>query len=98
MLSNSQIRFVKALQQRKFREEHALFVVEGLKMVSELVASDWQIHSLYYTDQFDDTLVPSKVEVTHRVSNKDMSRISGLKNPNQVLAVVKQRVRQKAIH
>lgn len=90
MLTNNQIRFVKTLQQRKFREEHALFVVEGVKMVSELFASNWQVHSLYYNDEFDVTTVPSTVREGFRVSNKDLSRISGLKTPNQVVAVVHQ--------
>jgi TrmH family RNA methyltransferase len=91
MLTNSQIRFVKSLQQRKFREEHAVFVVEGVKILKELLTSDWQIDTLYFTDDFDDTLVTANVAERYRVSGKDLSRISGLKNPNQVLAVVKQR-------
>ena len=34
-LSNNEIKRVKSLQQKKFRDEYGLFVVEGEKMVEE---------------------------------------------------------------
>jgi TrmH family RNA methyltransferase len=38
-ISNNEIKRVKSLQQKKFRDETGLFVVEGEKMVEEACAS-----------------------------------------------------------
>jgi len=37
MLTNSKQKLIQSLQMKKFRNEHNLFVVEGLKIVSELI-------------------------------------------------------------
>jgi len=52
MLTRNTIKFVKSLQQKKFRREHALFVVEGGKSVQEVLASDWPVHSVYATEAY----------------------------------------------
>jgi len=44
------IKLVRSLQQKKFRNEHGLFLVEGHKMVEEALTSSFRIHSLYSTD------------------------------------------------
>lgn len=91
MISKSQIQFVKSLQLKKFREMHQAFVVEGPKMVDELLGSkipmmmvfagqDWQKEA--NTRQLKD------IEII-TVGESDLARISSLKTPNQVLAVAK---------
>ncbi len=37
-VSNNEIKFVKSLSHKKFRDENELFVVEGEKMVAEALA------------------------------------------------------------
>ena len=37
MLTNSQIKHIVSLKQKKFRTEHQQFVVEGVKVVKELL-------------------------------------------------------------
>jgi tRNA G18 (ribose-2'-O)-methylase SpoU len=41
----------KLLRQRKFRELHSEFVVEGVQAVAEAVAHGWEIHQVYYHDE-----------------------------------------------
>lgn len=92
MLTNNQIRFIKSLQQRKHREESGLFVVEGVKMVEELVSSDWTIENVYGTEQFSESHPNiAKISEYELISSKELGRISGLKSSNQVLAVAKKR-------
>ena len=43
MISNAEIKRVKALQSKKFRDESGLFVVEGEKMVAEALESGLQV-------------------------------------------------------
>lgn len=52
MLSKNQIRQVRALHRKKSRREQQQFLVEGEKVVAELLASNWSLHALYATSEF----------------------------------------------
>ena len=72
MISNNDIKRIKALQQRKFRDESGMFIVEGEKMVEELLQSGWKVDGIYRRDEIGDDV---------------MKRISALANPSPILAV-----------
>ena len=76
-ISKNEIRQVRALSQKKFRDETGLFVVEGEKMVSEALASGFEVVSVYRRDE---------------IGVEAMERLSMLSSPSPVLAVVKQPV------
>ncbi|MFK2820473.1 RNA methyltransferase [Flavobacteriaceae sp. LMIT009] len=85
MLSKNQIKLISSLKQKKYRQQHGLFVVEGIKTVNELLHSNLQLHQLYTTTlQFDvlDDLVT-------QITEAELKKISFLKAPNMVLAVFK---------
>ena len=93
-LSKNEITFIKSLQQKKFRESENLFVVEGVKLFNELVASGtYEIDEILIVEDAEllDELEPEQALMLKIISKKDLERISGLKQPNQVLAVVKQK-------
>ncbi len=73
-ISNNEIKKVKALQQKKFRDEMGLFIVEGEKMVEEAVRSGFKVEKIYRIED---------------IGAEAMSRISALSSPSPVLAVVK---------
>ena len=73
-ISNNEIKRVKSLQQKKFRDEYDLFVVEGEKMVEEAEASGLTIEAKYLRDE---------------IGHDAMGRISSLSSPSPVLAVVR---------
>ena len=73
-ISNNQIKFVKSLHQKKSRDEHGLFLVEGEKMVDEAVSSPFKVEAVYRREDIGD---------------EAMGRISALANPSPVLAVVR---------
>lgn len=73
-ISNNEIRKVKALQQKKFRDESGLFIVEGEKMVDEAVESPFHVEYVYRRDE---------------IGEEAMKRISSLASPSPVLAVVR---------
>jgi TrmH family RNA methyltransferase len=52
MLSKNTLKFIKSLQQKKFRNEEQAFFVEGAKSVLELLESDFEVSHLLYTDRF----------------------------------------------
>ena len=84
MLSKSQIKLITSLKQKKYRLQHGFFVVEGVKTITELIHSDFELVTLYTTESFnfDDT----KEEI---ISKTDLKRVSFLKTPNKALALFK---------
>ena len=76
MISNREMKDIRALASKKGRDESGLFVVEGEKMVSEARKSGFEIVALYRKDEIGD---------------EAMSRISSLSSASPVLAVVRQR-------
>ena len=73
-ISNNEIKRVKSLQQKKFRDEYGLFVVEGEKMVEEAENSGLRIEAKYLRED---------------IGQDAMGRISSLSSPSPVLAVVR---------
>lgn len=90
MITKSKIQLVRSLADKNSRLEYGLFVVEGRKLAAEAVASGYEIESLYVTEnascrqQFESC--SGKFE---SVSAKDMERMSKLKTPSEVLAVLR---------
>ena len=50
MISRNQIKLIQSLSQKKYRQKHELFVVEGVKGVQEFLQSAFELHSLYTTE------------------------------------------------
>lgn len=88
MISINQKKFVNSLKQKKFRTEHNLFVVEGIKLVEELLQSDYEVSAIYATLNW---MEKNPKEECSEVSEKELQSISSLKTSNEVLAVVKQK-------
>ena len=87
MLSKNQIKFVNSLKQKKFREEHQLFIAEGTKIVSELIESEIKIRQLFATPDFFQTHKIDKNVESIEIKANELERISALATPNEVLAV-----------
>ncbi|WP_299129301.1 RNA methyltransferase [uncultured Winogradskyella sp.] len=83
MLSNNQIKLIKSLSQKKYRQELGLFTVEGIKGVNEFLNSNYKLHKLYTTGLSFGVAAALEFEVT----DKELKKISTLKNPNTVLAI-----------
>ncbi len=90
MLSKSQISFVKSLHQKKFRKEHSLFIVEGIKSVTEFIHSDYIVDSVFCTENVMPKLgnLSQKIKLS-QISSSDLDRLSNLNTPQHVLALVK---------
>ena len=89
-LTKNEIKFIKSLQNKRQREENKLFVVEGEKMVSELISqSKFDIKCIYFTEDYDTQFIPSSIN-SLQIASKDLDRISGFKTANKVLAVAYQ--------
>ncbi len=87
MLSKSLSKLIQSLKQKKFRNLHKLFVVEGIKSVKEVLNSDFQVERVFclkeHANEFSGDF---EKEI---LSENDLKKISNLKTPGGVLALCK---------
>ena len=74
MITNAEIKHVRSLREKKFREANGEFVVEGEKMVREALDSRLELAGLWRIED---------------IGENAMSRMSQLSSPSPVLAVLK---------
>lgn len=81
-MTKAEIQFVRSLADKRARDEQSLFVAEGEKLVGEIRSSHLRIRKIYTST---DSLPWPEAE---HVTAAEMGRISMLKTPSSVLAVV----------
>jgi len=87
--SKAKQRQYQQLNSKKFRQKYGLFIVEGLKSVNELAASDWPVETILCTPTFLENH-GDKIEASFElISMEEFLAISHLKNPQEILAVAK---------
>ena len=73
-MTQAEIKFVKSLSQKKFRDSSGLFIVEGEKLVAEALASRFTVERVYRREE---------------IGEAAMARISALSSPSPALALVR---------
>lgn len=92
MLSKNWQKFINSLQQKKYRQQHGAFVVEGAKSVVELLRSDFQVDALFATEQFykeNKALLAKQPFAVEIVTEDDLARVGSFQTNNAALAVAK---------
>ncbi len=89
MLSKNTIKLIKSLGIKKYRNKENLFVVEGDKMVLEVIKSDLKITELIVTPQFyyQDKIHHKNIAKITEVEHRELKQCSFLKTPQNSLAV-----------
>ena len=80
MLTKADIQRLRALREKKHREAEGLFIVEGEKVVAELLAAGFPFAEIYATPAWNGTR-------THNVTEAELARVSHFPTPSSVLAV-----------
>ncbi|UQD55926.1 RNA methyltransferase [Flavobacterium sp. K5-23] len=86
MVSKNQIKLISSLQQKKYRIANQLFIAEGIKVIQELLQSNFELEHLYTTQNDFDEITSSKKTLLYE---DDLKKISALATPNTCLAVFK---------
>jgi RNA methyltransferase, TrmH family len=89
MISKNKIKFIQSLSAKKERENSGLFIAEGEKLVFELLKANYEIHTIISTNE-NLTLINKTKSEFISVSESEMKKISSLKTPPPILAIVKQ--------
>ena len=92
MLSKNRISQIRKLHARKFRDESGLFLVEGYKSVEMLCGSDFVTEEIFATENAmkDNATWLAPLSPT-LVTADEMTRISTMQTPPELLAIAKQR-------
>lgn len=86
MLSKNQIKLITSLQQKKCRKQERLFFAEGIKVIQELLNSNFELQHIFVTDAVFPGV--SKSHITE-VSDAELKKISALSTANNCLALFK---------
>ncbi|MBF4466680.1 RNA methyltransferase [Flavobacterium sp. LC2016-12] len=86
MVSKNQIKLITGLHQKKQRFANQLFFAEGVKVIQELLQSNFELEHLYTTLNDFETVQPSKRTF---INEQELKKISALATPNSCLAVFK---------
>lgn len=92
MISKNELKYIQSLYHKKVRDEAQLFIAEGVKLVEELLRSDFSIRKIYATKEWASA---STFPVTMIIEQHELEKISHLATPNQVLVIAAQR---KLVH
>ena len=84
-VNNDLIKETAKLQQRKFRDESGLFLLEGTKCIEEAILYGIEITNIFSVESFDKFKEYDCIEVTDAV----MSKISSTTTPPKTVAVAK---------
>ena len=94
MVSKNQIKLVRSLEQKKYRQREGLFVAEGPKVVGDLLAAGFEARAVFATEEWISTIASQSASLaqyvapyTTPVSPDELRKLSFLQHPQQVLAV-----------
>ncbi len=92
-LSKNAIKYIRSLQQKKFRQKYNIFVLEGDKIAREILRqSNLDIEAIYALDEWitnNSLLLQSHQQSVHAIEPTELKKISSLTTPNQVLVIAK---------
>ena len=92
MITNNEIKLLKSLSQKKYRYQHKQFVVEGLRIIEELIKSNQKPLRIWTTKDFLSDNSEFKKKITQFnydiIHEKYFSQILDTKNPQHIMALL----------
>ncbi len=89
MISKNTIKLINSLALKKYRKKENLFLVEGDKLVEEVILSDIEIQELIITPEFSNYSgieFKNAVKISH-VNHKELKQASLLQHPQNSMAI-----------
>jgi len=87
VLTKAELQRLRALREKKHREAEGVFVVEGEKVIGELLAANFPFAEIYATGDWQPAAaMPAGLRIK-RVTEEEMTRASHFPTPSPVLAV-----------
>ena len=90
MINNSELKYIQSFAHKKHWTEESVFIVEGPKMLEELLASEWVIRKILALPDWIQAQGSLPAEVVE-VDEIMLGRLSLLQTPNKVMAIVEKK-------
>lgn len=89
-VSKNDIKYIQSLANKKFRQEHGVYLAEGTKVINDLLNGySKYVNAIYALKDWTDFELAQKKNVTVSIVEPfEMAKISQLQTPTSVLAVV----------
>ena len=93
MISKAEIKKIKSLHSKKGRELYNLILIEGKRLIEQVVNSQYSIDKVWMTEDFQNknlniNNVLQNIDV-NIISNNDIKKISSTKNSSGILGVIR---------
>ena len=104
MISQRELKYYSSLQIKKFRTEENKFIVEGLKIVEEGLASNFNCEVVFATLSFIESFpelinsIHSKVRKIVQLKSAEFQKISVTRSPQGIAAVFSKTTPQKSLY
>lgn len=92
---NSQIKHIRQLKQKKYRDEYKEFVVEGIKIVQEAIEENENIQLIVICEELLKKTIDTKNFKIEYVNKSIFEVISDTVTPQGILAVIKEKEPKK---
>jgi TrmH family RNA methyltransferase len=91
MLTKTEINRLRSLREKKTREEIGLYVIEGTKIITELLTAKHPLLELYATPAWENPMLEKNgtIPTVHIIAPEEMARISHFPTPSPVFAIGK---------
>lgn len=88
MITKNDIKFIQSLKQTKYRKENKMFLVEGNKLVDELISSDFKTENILVTEAWMEKFPDMKDRLPYYdlISSKQMEQVSSMVTAPGIIA------------
>ena len=90
MINKNELKYIQSFAHKKHWAEESVFIIEGPKMMEELMASNFVIRQAYATKEWIESQ-PFKPHYVTEVADFELDKLTQLQKANQVLALVEKK-------
>jgi len=90
MINKNELKYIQSFAHKKHWAEESVFIIEGPKMMEELMASEFVIRQAYATKEWIESQ-PFKPHYVTEVLDFELEKLTHLQKANQVIALVEKK-------
>jgi len=97
MIPKAKLKYYSSLRQKKYRDKEAKFIVEGKRLIKELLQSNFDIESVFLTNKFENNnpelvkTIKEKSLAVYILDDKDLNKITDTDSPQGIAATIKKK-------
>lgn len=88
MLSKNRLKQLRSFHQKKYRDAEQVFIVEGEKLVGEVIREEFAIVTIVATEAWANKNLAQECEI---VTEEELAKVSLLQTPQNVFAIVRRK-------